>query len=366
LVNILLFSFYAVLLIQGFYFLGVFSLFSWSKTKKKALKDFPVSVIVCAKNEAKNLSVLAPLLLKQNYSNFELVLINDRSTDNTLDVIKEIAAKDSRIKIVDIEENEQFWGSKKYALTLGIKAAKNEHLLFTDADCIPNSDNWINTMTRSFDENKHVILGYGAYKKEKGFLNKLIRYETLLTALQYFSYAKLGVPYMGVGRNLAYTKEAFFSVNGFINHMNIRSGDDDLFINEVATKKNTAICIDAEGFTKSNPKKTFKEWLLQKRRHINTAAHYKNSHKFLLGLFYFSQILFWILTITLSALAIKPLIVLPLIGLRFILFYLIIFFSAKKLQEKDLILFALFFEISLILIQLRIFIGNLFSKPTHW
>lgn len=365
-INILLFSFFAVLLIQAFYFLGVFSLFSWSKTKEKPTQNFPVSVIVCAKNEAKNLQILAPLLLKQNYPKFELVLINDRSTDDTLDVIKEIAAKDTRVKIVDIEENEQFWGSKKYALTLGIKAAKHEHLLFTDADCIPNSDNWINAMTQNFDANKHVILGYGTYKKENGFLNKLIRYETLLTALQYFSYAKFGAPYMGVGRNLAYTKSAFFSVNGFINHMNIRSGDDDLFVNEVATKKNTAICFDADTFTKSNPKKTFKEWLLQKRRHISTASHYKKSHKFLLGLFYFSQIFFWVLAIILSALAVKPLIVLPLIGLRFLIFYLIIFFSAKKLQEKDLILFALFFEFSLILIQLRIFIGNLFSKPTHW
>jgi len=366
LANILLFSFYAVLFIQVFYFLGIFSLFSWAKIKEKPSQSFPVSVIVCAKNEAVNLQISVPLLLKQNHPNFELVLINDRSTDNTLDVIKEIGAKDTRVKIVAVEENEQFWGSKKYALTLGIKAATHKHLLFTDADCIPNSDNWISQMTQNFDDNKHVILGYGAYKKEKGFLNKLIRYETLLTALQYFSYAKLGVPYMGVGRNLAYTKEAFFSVNGFINHMNIRSGDDDLFINEVATKKNTAICFNADAFTTSNPKKTFKEWILQKRRHINTAAHYKKSHKFLLGLFYVSQILFWILAIILSALAVKPLIVFSLIGLRFLIFYLIIFFSAKKLQEKDLIFFAFFFEISLILIQLRIFIGNLFSKPTHW
>ena len=271
-----------------------------------------------------------------------------------------------RIKVVDIEENEQFWGSKKYALTLGIKAATHEHLLFTDADCRPNSDNWIASMTQNFDNEKQIVLGYGAYKKEKSFLNKLIRYETLLTALQYFSYAKIGIPYMGVGRNLAYTKEAFFSVNGFIKHMNIRSGDDDLFVNEAGTKKNTTICFRPEAFTTSKPKKTFKEWILQKRRHIDTAAHYKKSHKYLLGLFYLSQILFWILAILLSALAVKPLIVLPLIGLRILIFYLIIFFSAKKLQEKDLIIFALFFEISLLLIQLRIFIGNLFSKPTHW
>jgi len=344
----------------------VFSLFSWSKPKKEPPNKIPVSVIVCAKNEANNLQKLVPHLLNQNYDDFELVLIDDRSTDNTLDIVKQFSLEDTRIKIVAVKENEQFWGSKKYALTLGIKAATHEHLLFTDADCTPNSKNWITEMSRHFNNQKQVVLGYGAYKKDKTFLNKLIRYETLLTALQYFSYAKLGIPYMGVGRNLAYTKTAFFSVNGFINHMNIRSGDDDLFVNEVANKKNTAICYATDSFTSSIPKKTFKEWLSQKRRHISTASHYKKNHKFLLGLFYVSQLLFWVLAIILSALAIKPFIVLPLIGFRFLVFYLIMAFSAKKLSEKDLVFFAAFYEISLLLIQLRIFIGNLFSKPTHW
>ncbi len=361
-----MFIFYTVLLIQGFYYLGVFSLFSWSKPKKEPPNKIPVSVIVCAKNEAENLQKLVPLLLKQHHDDFELVLIDDRSTDNTLDIIKQFSLEDTRIKIVAVKENEQFWGSKKYALTLGIKAATHEYLLFTDADCTPNSKNWITEMSQHFNNQKQVVLGYGAYKKDKTFLNKLIRYETLLTALQYFSYAKLGIPYMGVGRNLAYTKSAFFSVNGFINHMNIRSGDDDLFVNEVANKKNTTICYAVDSFTTSVPKKTFKEWLSQKRRHISTASHYKKSHKFLLGLFYISQFLFWILAIILSALAVKPLIVLPLIGLRFLVFYLIMAFCAKKLSEKDLVFFAAFYEISLLLIQLRIFIGNLFSKPTHW
>ena len=365
-VNILLYCFYAVLIIQGLYYLGIFSLFSWSKPVNSTQKKLPVSVIICAKNEAVNLPTLVPLLLKQKYPEFELVLIDDRSIDDTLDIIKKFAQEDNRIKIVAVADNEQFWGSKKYALTLGIKAAKHEHLLFTDADCLPNSNDWINTMAAHFDTKKQIVLGYGAYNKEKSFLNKLIRYETLLTALQYFSYAKLGVPYMGVGRNLAYTKSTFFSVNGFINHMTIRSGDDDLFINEVANKKNTNICFNPKSFTTSKPKTSFKDWFLQKRRHISTASHYKKGHKFLLGLFYFSQILFWLLALILSFLAVKPLIVIPLIGLRFLIFYLIIFFSAKKLQEKDLILFAIFFEISLILIQLRIFISNLFSKPTHW
>ena len=359
-------SFYVVFTIQLLYYLGIFSFFSWSRPQKKIPSNLFISVIVCAKNEAQNLKELIPILLQQNYTNFELVLINDASTDNTLEIIKLFALKNNKIKIVDVKENEIFWGNKKYALTLGIKAATHEHLLFTDADCIPNSKNWIAAMAQNFVLKKQIILGYWAYKKDKNFLNKLIRYETLLTALQYFSYAKIGIPYMGVGRNLAYTKSSFFSVNGFVDHMHIRSGDDDLFINQVANKTNTAICYQPDALTTSTPKSTFKEWLLQKRRHISTANYYKNTHKLLLGLFYLSQVLFWLLAIAVSALAIDPQIVLSLIGIRFLIFYLIIFFTAKKLQEKDLVPLALFFEISLLLIQLRIFIGNLFSKPTHW
>jgi hypothetical protein len=221
-------------------------------------------------------------------------------------------------------------------------------------------------MAEQFQDNKQIVLGYGAYKKDKSLLNKLIRFETLLTAVQYFSYAKIGQPYMGVGRNMAYTKSLFFKANGFISHMKLKSGDDDLFINQMAAKNNVATCFSQEAITSSIPKNTFKTWLLQKRRHISTATHYKPFHKFLLGLFYSSQLLFWIVSLLVLILTLKPMIVLPLIGLRFIAFYSILYFSAKKLNEKDLILFGFFFEILLILIQLRIFIVNLFSKPTHW
>ncbi len=351
---------------QLFYYLGIFSNFSWSKEGLCKKFNKPISVVVCAKNEGKNLKKLIPILVKQNYQNFELVLINDSSTDNTLNVIKKFANTYPNIKIVDVKENEQFWGNKKYALTLGIKAASFENLLFTDADCVPNSINWITKMTSHFNDNKQIILGYGSYKKETTLINKLIRYETLFTAIQYFGYAKIGIPYMGVGRNLAYTKSLFFKANGFINHIKIKSGDDDLFVNQTADKKNTVICFNKESFTTSIPKTNYKDWINQKRRHITTANYYKPIHRFLLGLFYTSQLLFLILSIILLILFLKPITVLTLIGIRYLFYYLIIYASAKKLQEKDLVVSSLFFEILLILIQLRIFIDNKFSKSTHW
>jgi len=362
-------AFIVIFCIQFIYYFFIFGAIAFFKNKPtKSNFSKPISVIICAKNEAENLIKNLPHFLNQNYQNFELVLINDCSSDTTLEVLENFKKKAIiPIKIVDVKANEQFWGSKKYALTLGIKAASFDHLLFSDADCYPNSTHWITEMTHFFNSEKQLILGYGAYKKvSKSVLNKLIRFETLLTAIQYFSYSKIGLPYMGVGRNLAYTKSLFFENNGFVNHMKIKSGDDDLFVNQVATKNNTTFNISPKSFTISTPKTTFKEWVQQKRRHVSTASHYKPFHKFMLGLFYSTQISFWLLSIVLISFLYRWEIVLPLILIRICIQYLVIGFSAKNFNEKDLITFIPFYEISLISLQMFIFIKNLISKPSHW
>ncbi|WP_055442937.1 glycosyltransferase [Lacinutrix himadriensis] len=367
LLNIAFYAFIAVVTIQVIYYLFLFSKFAFLHPKQETPKDIAVSILICAKNEADNLKKFLPYILNQEYPDFEVVLINDNSHDDTLDIMEDFAAKNNNIKIVNVIPTEAFFGNKKYALTLGIKASKNEFLLFTDADCQPNSKYWLQEMSAHFNQTKTIVLGYGAYTKIKNsFLNKLIRFETLLTALQYFSYAKSGIPFMGVGRNLAYKKEVFFNANGFINHMQVRSGDDDLFINQVATNKNTSICFTKESFTISNPKTTFKDWLLQKRRHVSTAKHYKATHKTLLALFYISQFLFWTLAITLLITTYSWQIVLPIFLLRILIFYIVFGKTSKKLDEKDLIIFLPFLEIFLIGMQLTIFITNLIAKPKHW
>jgi len=361
------YTFIVVVFFQVIYYLFFLGRFAFLKYTKSSSKNLPVSVIICAKNEAKNLKKFIPIIISQEYNNFEIVLVNDASHDETLQVMEEFSLHHSNIKIVDVKNNEAFWGNKKYALTLGIKASKHDYLLFTDADCLPVSKHWISEMCAHFNNEKTIVLGYGAYSKVKNsILNKLIRFETLITAIQYFSFAKIGVPYMGVGRNLAYTKSTFFSVNGFMSHMKIRSGDDDLFINQVANKSNTEICFSKNSFTKSNPKTTFKHWITQKRRHISTAKHYKLKHKVLLALTYVLNLLFWGLASTLFIFQFNWQIVMSLFLFRLIIQYVIIGFSAKKLEEKDLLILLPFLEIFLIITQLTIFINNLISKPNHW
>tara|TARA_R110000850_G_scaffold16697_6_gene51829 strand:+ start:20800 stop:21897 length:1098 start_codon:yes stop_codon:yes gene_type:complete len=360
-----LLSAFAIIVVLNCAYFFFFANYAFSKPTPAVSSSLPVSVIVCCKNEAENLKNNIPLWLEQNHTDFELILINDASIDDTLDIMETFAAQDSRIKIVNVVNNEAFWANKKYALTLGIKKAKNHYFIFTDADCKPASKIWVNQMASHFSEEKQLILGYGAYAKASGLLNTLIRFETFLTALQYFSFAKAGIPYMGVGRNLAYTSKLFYDNNGFMSHMYIRSGDDDLFVNEVATKQNTAICDTPESFTISTPKKTWKSWINQKKRHITTSAHYKISHKILLGLFYLITILFWTGSIV-SLFFVNWKWIVALAAFRFLIQYIIYHKALTKLQETGILILLPFLELALISSQMLIFISNLFSKPKHW
>jgi hypothetical protein len=151
-----------------------------------------------------------------------------------------------------------------------------------------------------------------------------------------------------------------------MNHINIKSGDDDLFINQIANAKNTAICFSKESFTESIPEKKFRKWIDQKRRHISTASYYKFKHKVLLTLFYMSQILFWVLAAILISTLTYWKIVLGLVFIRFLVQFLSLGFASKKLNETDLMPFLPILEVFLISMQFFIFIKNLISKPNHW
>lgn len=365
--DLLFYLFIFVVFIQVIFNIFFFGKFAFLKHKETVSKNFPVSVIICAKNESENLENFLPSIISQDYPHFEIILINDASSDKTQKVMEAFAKKNKNIRVVNVKNIEAFWGNKKYALTLGIKVSKHDYLIFTDADCEPVSPHWISEMSSHFDDTKTIVLGYGAYKTiKKSFLNKLIRFETLLTAITYFSFSKTGLPYMGVGRNLAYKKSEFFNANGYMNHMKIRSGDDDLFINQVANSNNTAICFSQNSFTMSIPETKFKTWFNQKRRHISTAKLYKLKHKILLATLYISQLLFWVLAIILLTVTFKWQIVLILVLLRICVQYITIGYSTKKLGEKDTLVMIPFLEIFLIIMQLSIFITNLISKPNHW
>jgi cellulose synthase/poly-beta-1,6-N-acetylglucosamine synthase-like glycosyltransferase len=265
-------------------FFKFYKLLSASKKGRNKLDLPPVSVIVSIRNEEQHLNDLVPSLLNQNYPDYKLVLINDQSRDSSLELIRAFEAKNpERIKLVNIPLELENSG-KKFALSMGIKAAQTEWLIFTDADCIPSSENWLKGMmeSRKKDETE-IVLGMSPYKSESNFVNSMIQLETFFTAADYALAALTGKPYMGVGRNLAYTKSLWLKNQGFASHMHLRSGDDDLFIQEVANSRNTSVCLDHQAYCLSDSPKTLKSWWRQKSRHYTTSSSYDRSSKLKLG-----------------------------------------------------------------------------------
>ncbi|MDO8995354.1 MAG: glycosyltransferase [Sediminibacterium sp.] len=352
--------FCTVIAIQVFYYLYFFRRMAYYQaTEKETSVEHPVSVIICARDEAHNLVKNLPGVLVQDYATtHEVVLVNDNSTDESKYVIDEFRRSFKNLNMIELTQEAKMISGKKFPLSMGIKSAKYEIVLLTDADCVPASENWIKKMQGAYNDETEIVLGYGAYHKKPGLLNKLIRFETFHTALQYFSYALAGKPYMGVGRNLSYKKEVFFKNKGFSSINQIPSGDDDLFINQVATADNTAILLDHDTHTLSDAKNSWGEWMTQKYRHYSTGKYYKPIHKFLLGLYSFSLFLVYPLLV-LSILFFNWQLAVGVFALRFIVQAIVLYKGMNKLNEKDLYAWFLFLDIWM-------FFYYLFTVPAIW
>ncbi len=295
--------------------------------------SLPISIVIAARNEAANLPRLINQLVAQKYHNYEIIIVNDRSTDNSIEVLSELGSKTERIVVIEIAELPDGWNGKKHALVKGIEASKNPYILVTDADCIPDSSNWISTMTGRFSDDIDFILGFSRYEESPGFLNHFIRYETLWTAIQYLSMALAGRPYMGVGRNLAYRKSTFLNF-GFLGVENVMGGDDDLFVNQYANSKNTRIQIHPDSITTSMPKTSWSDYFKQKIRHLSAGKHYRKKDRTRLGVFALCNLSGWILLFYLLLSGFNPLWILTIFGFRSIVFYSIFTRIGQKLGVR--------------------------------
>ena len=354
-------------IVQLVYYWGIYGKVAFFKQKNEFVRsDQPVSVIVCARDEYYNLKENLPLLLAQDYSSFEVVVVNHGSEDETEFLLRDLSKEYKNLKTVNVKQDLNFFTGKKFPLSIGIKSASYDILLFTDADCVPASNQWLRRMAANFTEGTEIVLGYGAYSKSKSLLNLLIRFDTTRIAMNYLGFARAGMPYMGVGRNMAYRKSLFYRQNGFISHYRIQSGDDDLFINKAATAKNTRIEIMADAHTISKPKASFDQWLRQKRRHLMTGGYYKPSHKFALGSFAVSQVLFWVLAITILVFWYQPYVVLGIFALRLFSQLMVTGKVMQKLSEKGFLFLVPFFELFLMIISPILAFANMMSKPVKW
>jgi glycosyltransferase involved in cell wall biosynthesis len=357
--------FSAAAVIQLIFYFGFYLRFVLYKSAPVAPSHEPISVIICARNEAENLENFLPSILTQDYPDYEVIVVDDCSTDDTDLILQKFQAMYPRLRTSVIKEDKKFTHAKKLAVTIGIKAAKNDRLLFTDADCQPESNQWIRQMSDHFTEKVSIVLGYGGYFSQPGFLNRFIRYDTLMIALNYFSFALLRIPYMGVGRNLAYRRSLFYDGKGFASHFHLASGDDDLFVNEHATRTNTAIVVSPESHTRSAPKQSFERWSFQKKRHFSTSNLYKPGHKILLGLEPLSRLLFYVSFVILLFSPVLRILALITFVFRLLVLLIILKKTMVRLNEKNLLVISLLFDLIALVIHTGIFLSSHF-RPANY
>jgi glycosyltransferase involved in cell wall biosynthesis len=348
------------------YWIFIFSRFSLYKDKyikKSDISQFgnATSVILAVKDEEENLKKNLDFVINQNLKGFELTIIDDHSSDETCKYLNKIAKEHQHIKILENISNK----GKKNALTLAVSDCDRDIIVLTDADCKPASSEWLSLMASRFsDEKTEIVLGYSPYTGYN-FLSKFIRFETFMTALQYFSYAVSGMPYMGVGRNMAFKKEVFVRSDGYSDHIDIQSGNDDLFVMANATSKNTAIQIDTKSFMFTDPQKTIKDFLIQKSRHISSSFKYKPIFKILLSLYSFSHIAFYLSLLILILQAYYAEFI-ALWLFRFVVLLLVSYRSMNILKEKDLFKYLALLDFLMFIYYIVLTMFFAFKPKVKW
>lgn len=355
----------AALVVLLFFHLFMFLRLAWPKPAPAPDRELPVSVVICARNEARSLEALLPILLDQDHRTFEVVVVNDRSEDDTWEVLQWMKPQYERLRPVNIQADEKFSYGKKIALGVGVRAARYPHVLVTDADCRPEGRDWISLMAAGFRNGRSIVIGHSPYTAEPGLASVLERYDGCMKAAQYLSFAMSGMPYMGVGRNLAYTSEVFFNARTAQRGNHLMSGDDDLFINAVARARNTAVVTAPASFMTTQATPDLATWIRRKRRHYTTAAHYRLGHQVLLTLLPLAHLVFWAMMALLIlrgqwlqamvAGAVKLFVLLP-----------ITMTALHRLRAGALVWFALPLEWLFLILDPLLYASTILVKPKRW
>lgn len=343
----------SLFLIQVFYYLCLYNrIHAHSRAVKRGGIHFtqelpPISVIICAREESENLRRNLSFVLEQDYPQFEVIVINDGNTDESEDYLTILEEKYPHLYHSFVPDSSRYLSRKKLAVALGIKASKYDWMVFTNANCMPQSNQWLRLMARNFTSRTQVVLGYSGYERGKGWLHKRVAFDNLFTSMRYLGFALAGSPYMGIGRNLAYRKELFYRQKGFSTHLNLQRGDDDLFINHVATSENTRVETDPNAIVRMQPLLRAKDWKEEKIGYASTARLYHGVQRWLTGFETLTRLAFhaaWIVAMVIGILHLHWLaagIAFLLFPLRFTMQAIILNETARDLKEQRRYYFTL-------------------------
>lgn len=362
--ELLFYIFIAVVFIQLMYHLVLFSRLAFYKPQKTIVRSEPVSVILYTKNQAEVLVNKIDILLNQQYPTFEIVVINNASTDDTAEILKQYADDFPNIHVVDVKNNEAFWGSTKYALTLGIKASKHDEIIFTDTEQTIDSEHWLANMSAGFSSKKGLVMGIELLEQRKGFLNKIMRFRYISNQQWHINLTKLSQPIGLPLNNVGYKKSVFFDNQGYIRFMNYFHYTHELFFSEAAKRKNTTICLAKDSFSYVEAPKNNREFTQQSVEESAILRQFGNGHRLLKNLYSISVVFFIILAIILLVSAhYQPYIIAAIIIFRYGFCWLINGKTYQYFGYKDLIVWFPLLEWIDLLTQFRITLKSIFHKP---
>lgn len=330
-------------------------------------KQPSVSVIIAARNEYRNLNLHLKSIVNQEYSDFEVIVVNDKSTDESEALLSEFKNTHQNFNFISIKETPSDFDSKKYALQTGIEKAKNELILLTDADCYPNSTLWISEMVSQLTQDKDIVLGLSPFEiAEPNFIKQFQQYENCITAIQFIFFSKRGMAYMGVGRNLLYRKKIFTDVNGFEGIKSIKGGDDDLLLQKIAKPSNVSVCTSSKSVVYSYPKEKVKDYWLQKLRHYGVGRYYKPQLSLSLTLIDLNRSLFYLtfLTLLISGNYFYSLSLFLLRMAMFLLFYILVI-SKLRVYTSNITALLTFDSLHILQRNLVGFLSFIFN-PKKW
>lgn len=353
------------LLVVLLYHLFFFARVAFKQEELEPDRVKPVTVVICARDEALHLERLIPLLLNQDHEQFEVLVVNDRSTDQSADILRWMEMDNENLRVVSIPPNSRGEAGKKMALWIGMREAKYPHVVVTDADCTPASRDWLALMAAGMPDGKSIVVANSPYERGSGITNILERYDGAMKALQFLGFAKAGIPYMGVGRNLGYQRDLFLQSKDKVKGWQNMSGDDDLFVNAVASAQNTTALMDPDSFMFTRATTDLRTWWRRKRRHYTTAVHYRFLHQFLLLLLPLARTTFWVSMVFLALQ--QNWIGVATGAIAFLVFFLPI--QIKGLQKTgaaDLAWMALPLEWLFLILDPFIYLSTLIVKPRQW
>lgn len=264
----------------------------------------PLSVVLYAHNEADRLRELLPAILRQDYPTFEVIVVNDASTDGTEELLEIMEKEHHNLRHSFTPSSARYISHKKLALTLGIKASKYEWLVFTETDCMPASNQWLRLLARNFAPQTQIVLGCSCYETGKGFMQPFIAFDSFLQSARYLAAALARTPYMGTGRNLAYRKELFFAAKGFSAHLNLRRGEDDLFVNQTANSHNTRVETDSKAVVHIRPMRG-KDWREERIGYLATSRYRRGAFPLVWAIDTATRLLFYAATVAGIVLAVQ-------------------------------------------------------------